>query len=112
MYFGEAPPPHPCMPPSRVLTPSPLPFPSLPFPSLPAHAALHGYGARDVDSLAAEAAWRAAELRSDTAKGAKLRKKKAVTDLLRALQDLGLSRRAADVPAGKRGGPRAVTQGG
>ena len=55
-----------------------------------------------LDELGAAAADRALVLRSDTSKGARARKKKALTDLLHALQDTGFSKRAGDVPAGDR----------
>jgi midasin len=45
---------------------------------------------------------RASELRSDVSKGAKLRKRKALSDLLQALGALGLSRHAKDVPPNDR----------
>ncbi|KAG1668462.1 hypothetical protein FOA52_005235 [Chlamydomonas sp. UWO 241] len=55
-----------------------------------------------VEELAVSAAVRASELRGDGTKGARLRKQKALSDLLHALGALGLSRRAADVPKGDR----------
>lgn len=55
-------------------------------------------GAQAIDELAAEAAQRATELRTLTAKGARLRKKKALTDFLDALQAAGASRFASAVP--------------
>lgn len=58
--------------------------------------------AASVDALAAEAAQRALELRGLTAKGARLRKKKALTDLLEALQAAGASRHVSAVPAAQR----------
>ena len=59
-------------------------------------------GAAAVDELAGEAAQRALELRGLTAKGARLRKKKALTDLLEALQAAGASRHASAVPVDDR----------
>ena len=58
--------------------------------------------AAGLDALAAEAAQRALELRGLTAKGARLRKKKALTDLLEALQAAGASRHVSAVPAAQR----------
>jgi midasin len=52
-----------------------------------------------VDSLAGEAAQRAVELRSLSDKGARPRKKKALTDFLSALRSTGLSARRSAVPA-------------
>eukprot|EP00798_Chlamydomonas_sp_ICE-L_P024875 gene24875-10536_t len=54
-----------------------------------------------VDELAVGAASRAAELKDDIAKGARLRKKKALSDYTKALMAMGVSKRASDVPAGK-----------
>jgi midasin len=58
--------------------------------------------ALQLDDLAATAASRALALSTDTTKGARLRKKKALTDLLHAIGDAGFSKRASDVPAGDR----------
>jgi midasin len=58
--------------------------------------------ALQLDDLAATAASRALSLSTDTTKGARLRKKKALTDLLHALGDAGFSKRASDVPASDR----------
>jgi midasin len=55
-----------------------------------------------VDDLASTAASRALALRGDTTKGARTRKKKALTDLLKALRGAGVGRRLGDVPAGER----------
>lgn len=55
-------------------------------------------GASGVEQLAAEAAERSLQLRGLTDKGARLRKKKALGDLLKALQGQGLSRRRSAVP--------------
>ena len=60
-------------------------------------------GAAAVDALAAEAAERALALRGDAEKGARARKKKALTDLLKALGAAGVSRRRSAVPAAQRG---------
>ncbi len=51
-----------------------------------------------IEEVAGEAAERALELRQVTDKGARLRKKKALNDLLKALGALGLTRRRAAVP--------------
>ncbi len=56
-------------------------------------------GAMGIEEVAGEAAERALELRQVTDKGARLRKKKALNDLLKALGALGLTRRRAAVPA-------------
>jgi midasin len=58
--------------------------------------------ALQLDDLAATAASRALSLSTDTTKGARLRKKKALTDLLHALGDAGFSKRASDVPSSDR----------
>ncbi|KAL0049173.1 hypothetical protein WJX82_008148 [Trebouxia sp. C0006] len=55
-------------------------------------------GAMGIEEVAGEAAERALELRQVTDKGARLRKKKALNDLLKALGALGLTRRRAAVP--------------
>ena len=55
-------------------------------------------GAAGIEEVAGEAAERALELRQLTDKGARLRKKKALNDLLKALEGLGLTRRRAAVP--------------
>lgn len=55
------------------------------------------------DDLASQAAARAVELREDISKGAKARKKKALTDLFHALIDAGVSKRRTAVPAEYRG---------
>ena len=51
-----------------------------------------------LDALAAAAAERALLLSQDSTKGARLRKKKALTDLLAALGEAGASKRASAVP--------------
>ena len=56
-------------------------------------------GAMAVEEAASEAAVRALELRQLTDKGARLRKKKALNDLLKALADFGFTRRRSAVPA-------------
>lgn len=56
-------------------------------------------GAAGVEELAVEAAERSLQLRGLTDKGARLRKKKALGDLLKALAGQGLSRRRSAVPA-------------
>lgn len=56
-------------------------------------------GAIAVEDLAGEAAARAVELRQLTDKGARLRKKKALNDLLKALAGFGFTRRRAAIPA-------------
>ncbi len=53
-------------------------------------------------ALGAEAAQRALELRGLSEKGAAPRKKKALTDLLKALQEAGVSRRRSAIPADQR----------
>ncbi|KAL4440107.1 hypothetical protein ABPG75_003108 [Micractinium tetrahymenae] len=60
-------------------------------------------GAAAANDLASEAAERALALKADVAKGAKARKKKALTDFFRALADAGVSRRRTAVPASQRG---------
>ncbi|KAK9820997.1 hypothetical protein WJX81_006213, partial [Elliptochloris bilobata] len=62
-------------------------------------ASLPGAGA---EALAGEAAQRALELRGLTERGARARKKKALTDFLRALEAAGASRRRSAVPAAER----------
>lgn len=57
-------------------------------------------GAVTVDELAATAAAMSVELRGDVEKGCRLRKRKALADFLGELQELGLSKRQADVPPG------------
>ena len=52
-----------------------------------------------VEDVAGEAAARAVELRQLTDKGARLRKKKALNDLLKALAGFGFTRRRAAIPA-------------
>ncbi|MEW5309892.1 MAG: hypothetical protein WDW38_001738 [Sanguina aurantia] len=59
-------------------------------------------GAEVLDDLAVAVAQRAVALRGDVTKGARSRKKKAVTDALRSLSAAGVSRRVADVPAEER----------
>lgn len=59
-------------------------------------------GAGALDSLAGEIAQRALELRGLSDKGARARKKKALVDLLAALQAAGLSRQRSAVPATER----------
>ncbi len=54
------------------------------------------------DALAGEAAARALELRGLAERGARARKKKALTDFLRALEAAGASRRRSAVPAAER----------
>jgi midasin len=95
---------------ARVLEP-PSP-PALPAAGAAAGAAADGGGDEDgaapaapaarIDDLAATAAARALALRGDVSKGARARKKKALTDLLKALRAAGVSRRVADVPASER----------
>lgn len=51
-----------------------------------------------MEEVAGEAASRAVELRRVTEKGARLRKKKALNDLLKALAAFGFTRRRAAVP--------------
>lgn len=51
-----------------------------------------------MEDLAAEAAERSLELRGLVEKGARLRKKKALGDLLKALTEVGVSRRRSAVP--------------
>ncbi|KAF6262490.1 hypothetical protein COO60DRAFT_1699221 [Scenedesmus sp. NREL 46B-D3] len=58
--------------------------------------------ALQLDDLAATAASRSLALSGDATKGARLRKKKALTDLLHALGDAGFSKRASDVPPADR----------
>lgn len=55
-----------------------------------------------VDDVAVSAAIRSSELKADTSKGAKLRKRKALTDLLEALRGLGLATAASAVPRDQR----------
>lgn len=55
-----------------------------------------------MDGFAVSCAARAAELKLDVAKGARGRKRKALSDLFYALADLGLSRRIVDVPPSER----------
>lgn len=68
------------------------------------------------DGLAAQAADRAFQLRSDTSKGSKARKKKALVDLYHVLEDSGISKLRSAVPGDKRGvqawfaEPRACVQ--
>lgn len=52
-----------------------------------------------VEDVAGEAVARAVELRQLTDKGARLRKKKALNDLLKALAGFGFTRRRAAIPA-------------
>ena len=52
-----------------------------------------------VEEVAGEAAARAGELRQLTDKGARLRKKKALNDLLKALAGFGFTRRRSAIPA-------------
>ncbi|GAB4814208.1 hypothetical protein N2152v2_001254 [Parachlorella kessleri] len=56
-----------------------------------------------IDGLASEAAERALALRDDAEKGARSRKKKALTDLLKGLAAAGVSRRRTAVPPSHRG---------
>jgi hypothetical protein len=60
-------------------------------------------GAAAIDSLASEAAERALALKGDVEKGARARKKKALTDLLKGLVAAGVSRRRTAVPPSHRG---------
>lgn len=60
-------------------------------------------GADGIDGLAATAAERALDLREQTAKRARPLKKKALTDFLKALLALGVSRNRTAVPAEQRG---------
>ena len=55
-----------------------------------------------LEALAGEAAQRALELRALGERGARARKKKALTDFLRALEAAGASRRRSAVPAAER----------
>ena len=55
------------------------------------------------EDMASEAAERAWHLRTDTQKGAKARKKKALTDFFHALGDAGVSKRRSAVPLSSRG---------
>lgn len=59
-------------------------------------------GTLAVEEVAGEAAARAGELRQLTDKGARLRKKKALNDLLKALAGFGFTRRRSAVPAHNR----------
>jgi midasin len=65
-------------------------------------AAVAAAPAVQLDDLAATAASRALQLSADISKGARLRKKKALNDLLHALAATGFSKRASDVPADDR----------
>lgn len=56
-------------------------------------------GGLQVDDVAATIAGRAVELKSLVSKGAKARKKMAVTALLEAMANLGVSKRRSAVPA-------------
>jgi hypothetical protein len=58
--------------------------------------------AGSLDSLAGEVAQRALELRGAADKGARSRKKKALTDLLQALAAAGLSKQRSAVPSAER----------
>jgi midasin len=58
--------------------------------------------ALQLDELAAAAAARALALKEDTTKGARARKKKALTDFLGALKQVGYSQRSTDIAAGDR----------
>ncbi|KAK9833665.1 hypothetical protein WJX74_002204 [Apatococcus lobatus] len=60
-------------------------------------------GIDGIDGLAATAAQRALDLKEQTAKRARPLKKKALTDFLKALLALGVSRNRTAVPAEKRG---------
>ena len=62
---------------------------------------LCGAGA-GLEALAGEAAQRALQLRGLAERGARARKKKALTDFLRALEASGASRRRSAVPAAER----------
>jgi hypothetical protein len=53
-----------------------------------------------LDELAGTAAERSAALQGDVAKGARARKKKALSDFLKALNAAGASRLRSDVPPG------------
>lgn len=55
-----------------------------------------------LDALAGEVAQRALELRGLTEKGARSRKKKALTDLLHALGTAGLSKQRSAIPSSER----------
>ena len=55
-----------------------------------------------MDDLAGEAAQRALELQGLTEKGARARKKKALIDFMRALDQLGVSAKRSAVPAAER----------
>lgn len=67
-------------------------------------------GALAVEEVAGEAAGRAVELRAVTDKGARLRKKKALNDLLKALAGFGFTRRRSAIPALDRTVPQWFTQ--
>ena len=60
-------------------------------------------GYEGIDGLASTAAQRALELREQTTKRARPLKKKALTDFLKALLALGVSRNRSAVPAERRG---------
>lgn len=60
--------------------------------------------AQQVDDMAASAAQRAAELAADVEKGARLRKKKALNDLLKVLAEMGVSKHTSSIPSGALGG--------
>lgn len=55
-------------------------------------------GAAELEEAAGEAAERALQLKQLTDKGARMRKKKALNDLLRALADFGFTKRRSAVP--------------
>ena len=55
-----------------------------------------------MDDLAGEVAQRALELRGLTEKGARARKKKALIDFMRALDQLGVSAKRSAVPTAER----------
>lgn len=59
-------------------------------------------GALQLDDVAATIAGRAVELKSLVSKGAKARKKMAVTALLAAMANLGVAKRRSAVPASER----------
>ena len=61
-----------------------------------------GAGATSIEAVAGEAAERALQLRQTSDKGARLRKKKALNDLLKALGEMGLSRSRSAVPTNDR----------
>ena len=59
-------------------------------------------GATSIEAVAGEAAEHALQLRQTSDKGARLRKKKALNDLLKALGEMGFSRSRSAVPINDR----------